>query len=63
MGGMWGEVRGRTKIETYLKYVEDCEGKEEWSKDPDPAGKKYCYRQMERDEDTGEWVLEFHLHT
>jgi len=26
MGGYWGEVRGSTKIETYLAYVEQCEG-------------------------------------
>jgi len=24
MGGMWSEVRGATKIETYFRYVEEC---------------------------------------
>lgn len=58
MGGMWGEVRGATKIETYLKYVEECEG---WplAHNPDPKYKKWCKRQMERDPETREFVLKF----
>ena len=61
MGGYWGEVRGSTKIETYLAYVEQCEG---WpgTHDPDPSGKKWCYRQMERDPQTGEWTLRYRAH-
>jgi len=61
MGGLTDEVRGRSKIETYLKYVERAEGFED--NNPDPKYKKVCKRQMIQDPDNGDWVLRFHLHT
>jgi hypothetical protein len=65
MGGMRDEVRGPSKIETYLKYVDVVEGFggmfQEHS--PDPKNKKGCKRLMVQDPDTGEWVLYFRLHT
>jgi hypothetical protein len=65
MGGMTDEVRGRSKIGTYLKYVKLTEGFGETfqDRDPDPRYKKVCKREMVQDPDTGEWVLHFHLHT
>ena len=50
MGGYGGEVRGKAKIETYLRYVEKCE---EWdlSHSPEPT--------MVWDDKRKEWVLEF----
>lgn len=61
MGGTWGEVRGQTKIETYLRYVDRCEG---WpgSHYPTPTGKKWCYKQMQWDDKGEEWVLSFRFH-
>ena len=45
MGGYGGEVRGKSKIETYLRYVKKCE---EWDLDrnPDPKYKKFCKKSM-----------------
>jgi hypothetical protein len=65
MGGMSGEVRGRSKGGTYANYVKEIEGFGDTFQDhdPDPALKKDCKRQMIQDPDTGEWVLHFHLHT
>jgi len=62
MGGTSGEVRGDRKIDAYLAYVEKCEA---WDGDhsPEPQYKKCCYREMERDDETGEWVLWYHFHT
>jgi hypothetical protein len=58
MGGYSGEVRGSTKIETYLRYVEKCE---EWELDhsPEPKNKKFCKKSMIWDQSKAEWVLEF----
>jgi len=59
--GTGGKVRGGTKIETYLRYVEKCES---WpgSHDPDPEYKKHCYKSMEWDDETEEWVLSYFWH-
>jgi hypothetical protein len=62
MGGASGAIRGRTKIETYLRYVEETE-KMEGSWDPEPRLKKFCKRLMAKDPDTGEWVLPYHWHS
>ena len=42
MGGTNGEVRGQSKIETYLKYLEEVEGLGDTFQDrhPDPKYKK-----------------------
>ena len=65
MGGMSGEVRGQSKIDTYLKYVDEVEGFGDMFQDhsPSPRNKKLCKGLMVQDPDTGEWVLHFHLHT
>ena len=65
MGGYTGEVRGLSKIDTYLRYVEEVEGfgATFQSHNPDPKYKKECRRRMIQDPHTGEWVLPFHLHT
>jgi len=65
MGGMTGKIRGKSKIEVYLKYVEVVEGYGETFQehDPDPKYKKNCKSLMEWDPDAGEWALHYHLHT
>ena len=64
MGGTYGEIRGKSKIETYLKYEELTSGfYEDWSHWPNPKNKKGCKKQMVEDPDTGEWVLQYHMHT
>ena len=63
MGGSIGEVRGRSKIETYLEYESLIEKGSEGSWDPRPAAKKECKRQMRKDPDTGEWILAYRFHT
>ena len=62
---MTDDVRGRSKIEAYLKYVEiveDFSGTFE-GHHPNPKNKKRCKELMIQDPTTGEWVLRFHLHT
>lgn len=65
MGGLTDEVRGRTKIQTYQRYVDVVDGFGDTFQEynPDPKYKKMCKREMMQDPDTGEWVLHFHLHT
>lgn len=65
MGGTSGEIRGRSKIEVYLKYVEEVESCADTFGDrhPDPKYKKRCKELMAQDPETGEWVLPYHLHT
>ncbi len=65
MGGMNGEVRGQSKAEAYVKYVEAVDGFGDTFGDrcPDPKYKKECKSLMVQDSETGEWVLHYHLHT
>ena len=65
MGGLTDEVRGSSKIETYLKYAELVEGFGGVFQDhhPNPEHKKLCKKEMVQDPTTGEWVLRFYLHT
>lgn len=64
MGGRYGEVRGSSKIETYLEYVHQVERSDMLPhNNPDPRYKKQCKREMVQDPETGEWVLAFHQHT
>ncbi len=65
MGGTSGEVRGRSKIDAYLKYAGEVEGFGDTFQDhdPDPRDKKLCKRLMVQDPETGEWVLSYRLHT
>lgn len=65
MGGTNGEVRGRSKAETYQKYAELVEGFGDIFQEhhPDPKYKKRCKELMVEDPEAGEWVLRYHLHT
>jgi len=65
MGGLSGEVRGRSKGETYAKYLEEVLAAQEVFGDikPDANYKKWCKSRMKQDLETGEWVLSFHFHT
>lgn len=65
MGGTSGHVKGKSKVETYLKYVNltETQGDTFLDGNPNPALKKYCKREMVQDVETGEWVLHYHLHT
>ncbi len=63
MGGMHGEIYGKTKIEVWKKF-EPLR-----SRDNQPLGlyletpltKKEAYRKMTRDPQTGQWVLWYHF--
>ncbi len=65
MGGLSGEVRGKSKIETYLNYVRLIEGLGANFNDhqPDAKHKKVCKSMMTQDPETGEWVLRYYFHT
>jgi hypothetical protein len=63
VGGSTGEVRGETKVKTYLRCVEETKDWLEGSWHPHPSFKKERKRLMERNQDTGEWVLRFRFHT
>jgi hypothetical protein len=64
MGGHSGEIRGKSKIEVYLKYEETIAGWEGIFEDSDPPkNKQLCKKLMVWDPDTGEWVLHYRLHT
>jgi len=60
MGSFRGEVRGSSKIETYIKYLEVSES---WdlTRHPDPKCKKFCKKQMEWDPVKKEWILKYHF--
>jgi len=66
MGGMGGEVRGKTKIEVYKKFRASVDRKhiEEATglyMDAGNGTKPELYRSMRRDPATGEWVLYYHF--
>ena len=66
MGGMGGYVRGKTKIEVYLKFRQTVDRRkieEETGLYMDAAtgNKPELYRQMEKDPETNEWVLFYHF--
>lgn len=63
MGGVYGETRGKSKIEAYLEYKELTENGIMETHIPNPQNKKLCKKMMEWDEETQEWVLHYHLHT
>jgi hypothetical protein len=66
MGGMGGEIRGKTKLETYKKFrarinrkkIEDSTG---LYMDAGNGSKPDLYKSMRKDPATGEWVLRFHF--
>ena len=66
MGGTGGEIRGRTKLETYKKFRarinrKKVEGSTGLYMDAGTGGKQDLYRSMKKDDVTGEWVLYFHF--
>jgi hypothetical protein len=67
VGGISHEVRGRTKIETWLKFTkvkrEILERYEDSMHLRWPSSKKEAYEQMTKDASTGEWVLRYNFHT
>ena len=60
MGSFRGEVRGNSKVETYIKYLKVSES---WdlARYPDPKYKKFCKKQMEWDRVKREWILQYHF--
>jgi hypothetical protein len=63
MGGIQGEVRGRTKIETWLRCKKEHRSDEppygmklDW-----PRTKREAYEIMQKDFDAGEWILRYHF--
>lgn len=63
MGGTSGEIRGKTKIEVYSKYIEIINLDIFSACIPDPKNKKYCKKSMIWDPKNEEWVLFYRLHT
>ena len=63
MGGTFGKVSGKSKIEAYLKYCEIAESDMWGTRTPNPHNKKGCKAAMEWDANAEELVLHYHLHT
>jgi len=72
MGGMTGEVRGPTKIATWLAFQRELKGLGlHRREDQDaqrmylawPANKRDAYRLMRKTSDGTCWILEYHLHS
>jgi len=63
MGGVNGEIRGKSKIDVFLKYQEIGRNEMFETRIPDPDHKKKCKASMEWDSESEEWVLRYHLHT
>ena len=66
MGGMGGEIRGKTKLEVYKKFRksinrEAIEERTGLHMDAGNGTKPDLYRSMKKDAATGEWVLYFHF--
>jgi hypothetical protein len=66
MGRMHGYIRGKTKLETYKRFraqvdqkaIEDGTG---LTMDAGTGGKIELYKEMQKDSETGEWVLFYHF--
>ena len=64
MGSIHGEIRGKSKIEVYLKYVDEIKKWDGFNEHfPDAKRKKVCKNLMEQDPDSEEWVLRYRFHT
>jgi len=66
MGGMGGEIRGKTKVEVYKKFRarvnrQEIEERTGLYMDAGTGTKPELYQQMRKDEATGEWVLYYHF--
>ena len=65
---MGGTCRGKTKLACYKNYrrevnIKEIEEKYDMYQDAGGGTKQQLYRQMEKDPETGEWVLYYHFHT
>jgi len=66
MGGIRDEVRGTTKLATWLKYKRSIRPRilARWEiTEYSPGTKKQAFRDMTWDEKTREWVLGYYFHT
>ncbi len=66
MGGMGGQIRGKTKIEVYKKFRAKVNRKEVEDRtglymDAGNGTKPDLYKSMKKDDTTGEWVLYYHF--
>jgi len=66
MGGMGGQIRGKTKIEVYKKFRAKVNRKEVEDRaglymDAGNGTKPEPYEKMRKDPTTGEWVLYYHF--
>ena len=66
MGGMGGEIRGKTKLETYKRFRAEVNRKEIEAAtglymDAGIGEKQDLYKSMRKDDKTGEWVLYYHF--
>jgi hypothetical protein len=66
MGGMGGEIRGKTKIAVYKKFRakvnrQEIEERTGLYMDAGNGTKPELYEQTKKDETTGEWVLRYHF--
>jgi hypothetical protein len=63
MGKHGGEIRGRTKVSTWLKFLRERRRiLNRWDLQEDsPIRKRFAYKEMQRDTTTGEWVLPYHF--
>jgi len=72
MGGVWGEIEGKTKLEVWLGFkrllreesLDTLEGHEAVGLYVrSPLNKREAFKQMCRNEDDSGWVLVYHFHT
>lgn len=61
MGGMGGEVRGKTKIATWLEYRRMVKRVGLGLAVDFPRRKRDAYEEMKWDEVAEEWVLRYHF--
>ena len=66
MGGMGGEIRGKTKLEVYKRFRAEVNRKETEEStglfmDAGLGNKQDLYRSMKKDPETAEWVLFYHF--
>jgi hypothetical protein len=66
MGGMGGEIRGKTKLETYKRFGAEVnrskiEAATGLYMDAGIGKKQKLYNSMVKDKNTGEWVLYYHF--
>ncbi len=72
MGGEWGHIEGKTKLEAWLAFkrllreegLDTFEGQEAAGLYVRfPLNKKEAFKQMDRNDDDSGWILVYHFHT